>query len=77
MKKLKRNDHWFVAKFMAILITVSLIGCAAVAGLEVLFGIVPVFISFVVIVSIGGVYVIILQIKQRTWNPKINSDEKE
>jgi len=71
MKKLDPKSPYFLIKFFTILLFISILGVIGVGILEHIFGIVIVFYSFVSIVAISGIVLIIAQIKQRSWNPKI------
>tara|TARA_R110002020_G_scaffold36503_4_gene109778 strand:+ start:2480 stop:2743 length:264 start_codon:yes stop_codon:yes gene_type:complete len=48
-------------RILGALLIVSLIGSIIVMELERLFGIVPVFVTSVIIVAIAGVYVLLIQ----------------
>ena len=64
MKKLKLNDPSDLGQFFGILIIIGIVATFGVACLEKLFGIVPVFFTFVTIIIIAGIYVILLQIRE-------------
>jgi len=64
MKKLDiQNDKLWLIKFFGILLTVSALGLFGVMILEGIFGIVPVFFTFVGITAVGGVYAAIIEVK--------------
>ena len=57
-------------RFLGALLIVSLIGSIIVMELERLFGIVPVFVTSVIIVAIAGVYVLLIQFNDYWKNKK-------
>lgn len=74
MKKLNPSDPWFLTKFFGLLVTVSIVGVFLVGILEQLFGIAPIFYSFVVIIAVLSIILIIAQLKQKLWTPKMKKD---
>ena len=57
-------------RILGALLIVSLIGSIIVMELERLFGIVPVFVTSVIIVAIAGVYVLLIQFNDYWKNKK-------
>lgn len=57
-------------RILGVLLIVSLIGGIIVMELEKLFGIVPVFVTSVIIVAIAGVYVLLIQFNDYWKNKK-------
>jgi len=57
-------------RILGVLLIVSLIGGIIVMELERLFGIVPIFVTSVIIVAIAGVYVLLVQFNDYWKNKK-------